>query len=358
MNEFFQTHIGRLIEIAVVLGVTIIVSIAERFVYKHLYPKMKEKKKNWLCAIIKAIHGPFQVFIWFFGISLAVDLWTGFFQNSKVMGIYSPIREAGGVILTLWFFSSLVTQSERFLMKKERTKKGNVDKMTVRAIGQVLRAVIIFTGIILILQSIFHMPVSGIIALASGGGITIGFAAKDLLANFFGGLMIFLDRPFVLGDWIHIPEKNIEGTVEQIGWRLTVVRTFDKRPVYIPNSLFLILLVETPSRMTNRRINETVGIRYDDGKKIPQLLKAIKKMIASHKEVDQNCTSYVYFTGFSESSLNIYVSCYTIPIDRDNYLRVQSDIFLKIFHLVQECGAECAFPTRTLHIPDPVHMEK
>ena len=96
--------------------------------------------------------------------------------------------------------------------------------------------------------------ISGVLAFGGIGGIAVGFAAKDLLANFFGGLMIYLDRPFSVGDWIRSPDKNIEGTVEEIGWRLTRIRTFDKRPLYVPNSTFTQISVENPSRMLNRRI--------------------------------------------------------------------------------------------------------
>ena len=80
--------------------------------------------------------------------------------------------------------------------------------------------------------------VSGVMAFGGIGGIAIGFAAKDLLANFFGALTIYLDRPFSEGDWIRSPDREIEGIVENIGWRLTVIRSFDKRPIYVPNSVF------------------------------------------------------------------------------------------------------------------------
>ena len=113
-------------------------------------------------------------------------------------------------------------------------------------------------------MQLFDYSVSGLLAFGGIGGIAVGFAAKDLLANFFGGLMIYLDRPFSVGDWIRSPDKEIEGTVEDIGWRLTRIRTFDKRPLYIPNSIFASISVENPSRMSNRRIYEKIGIRYDD----------------------------------------------------------------------------------------------
>jgi MscS family membrane protein len=355
MNEFLQTNLGRLVEVVVALVVTIVVSFLERLIYRKIHPRLKTQKKNWLSAVVKAMHAPLQVFIWLAGIAFAVDMWTDFLKSSMVMSIYRPLREVGGLILALWFFSSFVTEIEVLLMSK-KSGKGSIDKTTVRAIGQVLRAVLIFAGVMLILQSVFNVPMSGVMALAGGGGITIGFAAKDLIANFFGGLMIFLDRPFVIGDWIHIPEKNIEGDVEQIGWRLTIVRTFDKRPIYVPNSVFLSVLVETPSRMTNRRIKTTIGIRYDDAKKMPQLLEKVAEVIHNHPDIDHNRTKYINFMGFGSSALELYVSCYTIATRRVEYLNVQQDVFLKILDVIDKVGAQCAFPTTTLHVPEPIKI--
>ena len=85
----------------------------------------------------------------------------------------------------------------------------------------------------------------------------MGFAAKDVLANFFGTLMLLVDKPFVVGDWIRSPDREIEGTVEDVGWRTTRIRTFDRRPLYVPNANFASLTVENPQRMENRRIYET-----------------------------------------------------------------------------------------------------
>ena len=87
--------------------------------------------------------------------------------------------------------------------------------------------------------------------------------------------MIYLDRPFSVGDWIRSPDKEIEGTVEDIGWRLTRIRTFDKRPLYIPNSIFASISVENPSRMSNRRIYEKIGIRYDDVSKMNTIVTEV-----------------------------------------------------------------------------------
>ena len=100
--------------------------------------------------------------------------------------------------------------------------------------------------------------------------------------------MIYLDRPFSVGDWVRSPEKEIEGTVEDIGWRLTRIRTFDKRPLYIPNSVFANISVENPSRMTNRRIYETLGIRYSDINSMSQIVSQVKAMLKAHDSIDSS----------------------------------------------------------------------
>lgn len=243
MLEFFQSHIGEVIKSAIALVITLVCSIVEHHLFKRVYPRLRGERHTWVLALVKALHAPLQVFIWFFGASIAADIWTHFLDNSHVMAIYKPVRVVIGVILVIWFFSAFVTQIERQMMKK--AEGGRLDKMTVRAIGQVLRALFIFAGFILILQIVFRIPISGIMALAGGGGLTIGFGAKDLIANFFGGMMIFLDRPFSIGSRITVLEKDIQGVVEHIGWRMTIIRVDDDDTIHIPNSLFLNLLVKT-----------------------------------------------------------------------------------------------------------------
>ena len=199
------------------------------------------------------------------------------------------------------------------------------------------------------LQSLGY-SISGVLAFGGVGGIAVGFAARDLLANFFGGLMIYMDRPFNVGEWIRSPDKEIEGTVEKIGWRLTTIRTFDKRPLYVPNSLFNNISVENPSRMLNRRIKETIGIRYDDLSKMKKIIDDVKKMLKEHPEIDKNKTLIVNFNEFAPSSLDFFVYTFTKTTDWVHYHEIKQEIMLSIINIIESNGAECAFPTSTLHI--------
>jgi len=208
---------------------------------------------------------------------------------------------------------------------------------------------LITTGLV-ILQTL-GISVTGVVAFGGIGGIAIGFAAQDLLANFFGGLIVYLDRPFSVGDWIRSPDREIEGTVEDIGWRVTVIRTFDKRPLYIPNSIFTTISVENPSRMLNRRIYETIGLRYRDSGKVREIIESVKKMLTKHEEIDTSTTLIVNFVTMGASSLDFFIYTFTKTTDWVHYHEVKQDVLLKIIDIVHAHDADIAFPTTTIDGP-------
>jgi MscS family membrane protein len=198
--------------------------------------------------------------------------------------------------------------------------------------------------------------VSGVLAFGGVGGIAVGFAARDLLANFFGGLMVYLDRPFSVGDWVRSPDRDIEGFVEKIGWRLTIIRTFDKRPLYVPNATFASIAVENPSRMSNRRIYETIGVRYDDVDKVESIVSEVKAMLQNHPAIDTNQTLIVNFNKFAASSLDFFIYTFTKTVVWTEYHEVKQDVLLRIADIIAKHGAEVAFPTSTLHIPEGIDV--
>ena len=165
--------------------------------------------------------------------------------------------------------------------------------------------------------------------------------------------MIFLDRPFSVGDWIRSPDRDLEGTVESIGWRVTQIRTFDQRPLYVPNSVFTEVSVENPSRMNNRRIYETFGIRYDDLSQMPGIVDDVHKMLLAHEDIAQERTLMVNFVTFGDSTLDFFVYTFTKTTDWATFHKVKQDVLFKIADIVAAHGAEFAFPTQTLQLETP-----
>ena len=159
-------------------------------------------------------------------------------------------------------------------------------------------------AIILGVAQFYGYAISSILTLGGVGGIVVGFAAKDMLANVFGGLMIQMDKPFSTGDWIRTSDRSIEGVVEKIGWRMTRIRTFSKNPVYVPNGIFATIPIETPSRMTNRQIYEVIGIRYDDIAQMESIIEKVQALLANNKHIANDQPCRVYFDVFNASSLD------------------------------------------------------
>ncbi|PCI95715.1 mechanosensitive ion channel protein MscS [Candidatus Aerophobetes bacterium] len=342
-------------EAVFVLIITMILAIIQAYVFKKLYQSLKRKKKLWEKAIINALFKPLQWFIWIIGVTFSVDLLSGYSEDAFIFQIISPIRKVLVITVLVWFMLAFIKEIEKVLLVAGSDKR-RMSKTTIRAISQVLKVFVIVTCTFIVLQTTLGVGASAILAFAGGGSISIGFAAKDLLSNFFGGLMIFLDRPFAIGERIRSSDGKTEGVVEEIGWRLTKIITLEKVPLYVPNSYFLSTSIENPSRMKNRRIKTTIGVRYQDVKKIPEIVKDVEAMLKSHEGIDQNNIVMARFTKFSASSLDLLVYAFTKTIQFDEFTKVQQDIFFKVMEIIEKHHASCAFPTTTVHIPEGVEM--
>lgn len=233
-------------------------------------------------------------------------------------------------------------------MEKHQISKGS-DATSAKVIARTLK-VAIFVFLVLMFGDRLGISLSGLMAFGGIGGIAIGLAGKDILSNFFSGVMLYFDRPFNIGDWVRSPDRSIEGTVVEIGWRMTKIETFDSRPLYVPNSLFASISVENPSRMKNRRINTEIGLRYEDADKVAAVVQGIKAMLEQHEQIDTSQTILVYFNAFADSSLNIMVYCFTKTTAWGEWLGAQQDVYLKIIGIVHGHGADFAFPSQTLYL--------
>ena len=338
-----------------VLSTAVLAFTANRFIAR-LHAAFMRTPSVWDESFVEAIGPPLRAFIWIAGIAFAIDI----IQSAAAAAIFEavdPIRDVGLIAAVAWFAVRFIRIAEVNFIADRRAKGEAFDRATLDAIVKLLRLSVLITAFLVALQTL-GFSISGVLAFGGIGGIAVGFAAKDLLANFFGGLMIYLDRPFAVGDWVRSPDRAIEGTVERIGWRQTVIRGFDTRPLYIPNSAFASIAVENPSRMHNRRIYETVGIRYDDAGAMGAIVADVDAMLRAHEDIDADNFLMVNFDAFAPSSLDFFVYCYTRTRAWAEYHRVKQDVLLRIIEIIDRHGAEIAFPTSTVHVPGGVPIAK
>lgn len=337
---------------ALVFGTATVAYIASHII-AALERKFSQTKNLFDDALLHAARKPVVAFVWLQGVYWAAEV-AHKYSEAEIFKANESVLQIGFIFVLVWAVLRLIKEAEGILVSPLRMKQP-MDYTTVNAVSKLSRAVVIITAVLIAMQSMGY-SISGVLAFGGVGGIAVGFAAKDLLANFFGGFIIHLDRPFKVGDWVRSPDRNIEGTVEHIGWRLTTIRTFDKRPLYVPNAAFTTIAVENPSRMTNRRIYETIGIRYADVGQMASIVDDIKAMLQEHEEIDSDETLIVNFLAFNASSLDIMVYTFTKTTQWVRFHEVKQDVLLKISDIIEGYGAEVAFPTRTLHLPEGVRL--
>ncbi|SFV66942.1 Small-conductance mechanosensitive channel [hydrothermal vent metagenome] len=330
---FIESHL----ESFIILTILLFLIIFYGFFFKKISLKILKTKNTFDDAFLFALKKPlffFLVFLFVKDISFEI-----FAYQLKTQVLHISLLG-----LLLWLVINLINKIEANIIKE--TNSHHLDN--IRFITKIIRVVVIVIFIMTVIQ-VFGYSISAILTIGGVGGIVIGMAAKDLLANAFSGLMLQIDKPFNTGDWIRIREHNIEGVVEKIGWRMTRIRTFSKNPVYVPNNIFSALPIETPSRMLGRRIKETIGVRYDDMHKVRDIINQVKIMLKQREDIDQNKVTMVNLNHFGAYSVDFFVYVFTKTTNWSEFHQIKEDILLKIADIIKENGAEIAFPTTQIN---------
>lgn len=344
-----------IIQVFIVVFAALLANYFARRFFDRLEQRFAGTKNHWDDLFLEAARTPVGMFIWAQGLFWALDI-VRVHSEVDLFDAVDPARRITVIVLLTWFVVRFISGMEVRLTQPGMMRKP-MDLTTAKAISKLLKAAAIITAMLVLLQSL-GFSVSGVLAFGGIGGIAIGFAARDLLANFFGALMLYFDRPFAVGDWVRSPDREIEGTVEDIGWRLTRIRTFDQRPLYVPNSIFANIAVENPSRMFNRRINETIGIRYSDADKMNVIISRVHQYLLEHPELEtEKRTLIVNFNRYAASSLDFFIYTFTKTTGWVEFHRIKQEVLLRIFEIIREEGADIAFPTRTLHVADAIQLD-
>jgi len=339
MNDFL-ININPYESAGILFAVALLIHIGLSNILNRLLKHTNKTPNKLDDQIIKAISSPLKLLIWFGWLFFSLEAFKDqIVVFSSVLG-YIDITP---MFIITWGVVRIVSGVEEYLVEQDN----QIDNDSIRLFSRLVK-ILVITAILLAIAQFLGFSISSLLTFGGVGGIVIGFAAKDMLSNVFGGLMIQMDKPFSTGDWIRSSE--FEGVVEKIGWRMTRIRTFSKNPVYIPNSIFASIPIETPSRMTNRRIKETIGIRYNDIGRMADIVSEVKNMLNKNQFIDQKEVVRVYFNYFNSSSVDFIVYAYTNTIDKSEYQQIKQEILLDIAQIIDKHGAEIAFPTQTLHI--------
>ena len=340
---------GWIVNASLSAALTVAALVGWVFVHRLLSAQTRRTKTPWDNILLRAVNAPAIVLIVVLGAHNIIEAAADALPKQALGEAFQQARVVAMVAVVFWFALRIVAGGERHYRNRTlRIGEKAVDAGSIHAVFRVLRAVVFFIAALMILESL-GVSVSGILAFGGVGGIIVGLAAKDMLGNFFSGMVIFWERPFVIGDWIRCPSANLEGIVRHIGWRVTELETFDKRPLYVPNAIFVDNIVENPQRMKNRRIYEYMGLRYEDIGKMPAVLADIRAMLNARPDIDKGKMLMVNFDRYGDSTIDFFVYAFTTTTGWGEFHRIKEEVLLEIAAIVENRGAEFAFPTRTVH---------
>jgi len=267
-----------------------------------------------------------------------------------IFPLVALVNNAGRIIsiaLGIWFLWRMIDGVGAYYSGRAAQSLTALDDQLVPFIVKTLKIFLIITGVLVVAQNMGY-SISGLIASLGIGGIAVAMAAKDTISNIFGSIMILVDRPFTIGDWVKTSE--FEGVVEEIGFRSTRIRTFDKTLVNVPNSMLANMVIDNIDARPKRRVKMRIGITYSTTpKQMQEAVKGIENILKYHVGVDQEF-SLVKFDEFEGSSLSIFLYYFTKTTHWAEYLQIRQEVNMQIMELLESLGLEFAFPTRTVHL--------
>ncbi len=326
-----------------VLTVAAITTHAWRWLCTSLQKKFLEKNELIKNAAVQASLFPVVCYIWFISAVQCVDLISDRFFTESLSGGLKYIFSISAVLLVGWFLLRLNHNIRQVLLERSRNREIALDPGKVYGICK-LASVIIIVLIIILLMEVTGVSVNTLIAFGGISGLAIAFASQEIIANFFGGIMIHVNQPFQLGDLISLPNSSIEGTVEEIGWYETILRSKDKQPIYIPNALFSKAYVINGQRRTHRRVLENISIRHKDLTQVPAIVQDMRTFLEQHKAVDTSQNIMVYIDKVATCSIDLTISCLSTSISEPQFLRFRDEVLLQAAQIIKAHDAEIAIP--------------
>lgn len=315
-----------------------------RWVIGMLQRALARRDMTTAARVVEAMAEPLKLVPVIAGLFFAIEHLR---LTSDIMIVADRLISSMIVFAVFWALFRMVTPARYLFLGLEQVLSPELVDWMMKA----LKVLIAVLGGATILEA---WGVDVIAVLAGFGllGAAVALGAQDLFKNLIGGLLIMAEKRFSRGDWINV-EGVVEGTVEAIGFRSTLVRRFDKAPVFVPNNFLSDRAVINFSKMTFRRIYWTVGVTYDTS--VPQL-RAIRDGIEAYLlESDEfvrpeQASTFVRIDRFGESSIDIMLYCFTVTTNWGTWLEIKERLAYKIMDIVLSNGSSFAFPSRSLYL--------
>jgi MscS family membrane protein len=283
--------------------------------------------------------------------------WLGLLLDPLVINLERDGHEVRELLVVAWTLLRWHTELRR---NRDRyaaeilPRLNQQDRHFLFDVIQKLISIAIWAIVIAELLQLVGVSAAVLVTAGGFGAAAVGFGAQGIVSNSLSGLSLYVNRPFIVDDFIEIPSEELSGTVEEIGWFYTRLRSRDRQPVYVPNTIFTRSPVVNNTAVDNRRVWIDFSLSFADRPLIPAIVAELEQLLAGHPGVAQHKTLAVHFTGYGESSLNLRLLCHCIGQSLEEGWALQQELLLAIGAVVERHGATMPFPTRTLFTANPL----
>ncbi len=368
---YINGDIGRLVLFSLIIMVSYLFRNVGQLIFpalKRIFPETKDIDDDMEVEDFLPLKEPLSFLVKLFGINLAISILYYPDDISGVVDIVIYIAYVFGFARFFIIFFDILFDA--YFVSRYKRRNRAFRKELVNLVKQVIKVLIIIVAFLLILRKL-GVDITGFVASLGLGGLMIAMASRDTVSNFFGSLKIIFDESFSQGDWIRV--GDVEGTVVELGFISTKIRTFDNALISLPNAKLANEAVKNwDKRKVGRRIKMYIGVTYDAKREnLQNAVSQIEKMLKEHPEISTNSkiayirrkslvessdllgiksTLLVHVDSFGDSSINILVYAFSKTTDWKKWLEVKEDVMMKIWKILEENDLEIAFPTQTIHL--------
>ncbi|TNE41335.1 MAG: mechanosensitive ion channel family protein [Alphaproteobacteria bacterium] len=355
-SGYMGIDFGSIITALLILVIALTIrDLFTRIVVNRIIAVAERSKSDIDDQMIEALKGPIRFIPVVVGIYLALEI-PGFMQEERLSYASGRLVRSLIVFNLFWAFYCAIDPLTFLLGKLEELFSTEMVAFLVK----VTKGLIIGLGIATVLQ-LWGIEVGPIIAGLGIVGVAVALGAQDLFKNLISGFLILAEKRFVVGDWVLV-DGIVEGTVEKIGFRSTMIRRFDRAPTIVPNSVFADKAVTNFSEMTHRRIFWKIGVEYSTSvKQLQQITEEIRDYLIGNADFAQpeEATMFVVTDSFNNSSIDIMIYCFTNTTVWGDWLQIKQDFAYAIKRIVENAGTGFAFPSVSVYrgegadMPDP-----
>jgi MscS family membrane protein len=335
------------IQIPIVIAFSFIfIKVITIVLYKSLR-YFRKRNGIFFTSLIIELRKPLKILIFYYAISICVFiLVTNFAPQYEI--IIKKINIIAFYIIILTVILKTVTKVKtKYLIRAEQSGK-NIDIAGVDMIIKIIKITIVTIWFLSLLNQI-GTNLSALLAFSGVGGIAFGFAGKDLFANIFGGIILYLDKPFSVGDYISSPDREISGVIEYISWRQTKIISTNNIPLYIPNSVFSTIVIKNRNRTKFFKLDESINIKYNDFDKFISIQDNIIAMLKKHNGINKKNLPSIIVDSINKN-ITIKIVAITNTNNYPKFLSIKQDILTKLFLIVKESEIEIIFADTFLKI--------